>query len=65
MLKHNLRAGLLPLAVEPLGGDGQRGAKLLGKERDAKFFEHPAVKDQLRIEDAQFFMLPGAIEVLV
>ncbi len=54
---------LPPLPVQPLGGNGDRGAEALGEAGDAVLFEHPAVEDQFRVEHAGLLVLLGSIRV--
>ena len=57
-----LRLHFRPLLLQTLGRDGDCGAELLREKRDAIFFQHPTQVEQLGIDDALRFLMPGVLD---
>ena len=53
----------LPLLVEAFGADGDRRAELLREDRDAVFFEPPAVGGEFRVAEVALLVSVAAVAV--
>jgi hypothetical protein len=50
-----------PLLIEPSWRNGDRGAQLLGKQRDSVFLKHPAEVEQLGIDNGLRLLIAGLL----